>query len=198
MNVNVDLSKAGALLTQGLGELRVMQQAFRERGTNRFARAVVLGVLSAFGSYYLVYAPPAKKSAQMARKIEAARLTAEHADSYKAQRDRLRAVFVRLPKPQEAEGWLQDQLVTTLKAENITPDSIAPPEKLEKEGLVSQTMDVQMTVRFGDLVNWLNRVEQSTPTVHVASLQIDKTEFLGINQVRALTGTVIPKVESLR
>lgn len=197
--MKIDMALVGGFVHQLIGEIRAMQAAFREKGTNRFARCVVLGTLVVLGAYQLIYAPPEKKSRNIRREIQTAKLTAEYADTYKTQRDRLREIFAVLPDYKDRDGWLQDRLVESLKAENITPDSIAPPETMEINGLYSQTIEVAMTLRFSELVGWLNRIEQHKPLIHVSNLAIDKTaENIGFVQVRCTVGTTIPMPESVR
>ncbi len=174
-------------------EILVVQAAFREKGLRRFLRPIAIGAGSVALCYAALYSPPAKKMASLQKRIETARRTAQHADQYKALRDRLNQVYAQLPALRQRQSWLADALIDTMKARGIIADSISPPEEDERSGLVFQRIQVATQLRFQDLMAWLARIEETKPLLHVNNLEVGKRPLpLGRNNVTVGLSTIVP------
>jgi type II secretory pathway component PulM len=174
-------------------ELAFVQTTIKDKGANRFARPLVLGGALIFSSYWFIYSPPIKKLAGLDRKLNTARATAEFADQYKEVRERLYALYGLLPAPSDPS--LTEAIVDSLKTQNIMADSLQPPVVTDSAGLLFQSVNVTMTLKFSELTAWLLRIEAAKPLLHVSRISIKKKQdALGKSEVTAVLTTVVPTV----
>ena len=174
-------------------EVQIIQAVMREKGTQRFARPMVIGLMMIILAYAGIYAPPAKKMAALQRRIFQAKRTAEFADSYTGMRDKLFSVYAIMPPVKDRESWLTGALVETMKSETIIADSIGTPEEDERSGLVFQRVTVSAELGFSQLMSWLRSIEAKKPLLHVSTIELTKrSQPLGHNGVNLNISTVVP------
>ncbi len=192
MRVQFDLNRLVNALQE---EARLISFTLKDKGTARFTKAVGISAAVVAAAHFFVYTPPLKKLAKLDKKLAEAQATAQYADAYKELRERLKAIYSRLPDEKDRGQWLHSTVVETLRAEGLIADSIQPPSESEQSGLVFQTLSVQLTARFPDLVRWLARIEGTKPMIHVASLSVaKKSGHPDQTDAAVVLSTVIPKV----
>lgn len=174
-------------------ELAFVQTTIKDKGADRFARPLLLGGALVFFSYWFIYSPSIKKLAGLDRKLNTARATGEFADQYKEVRERLYALYGLLPGPSDPS--LTEAIVDSLKTQNIMADSLQPPVVTDSAGLLFQSVNVTMTLKFSELTAWLLRIEAAKPLLHVSRISIKKKQdALGKSEVTAVLTTVVPTV----
>ena len=166
----------------------------KEKGANRFAKALILALLMVGLSYMGVYAPPKKKLGMLAREIAKRKSMSEYGAQYKDLRDQLAGIYSNLPALKEREQWLSQATIESLRAESLTPESFRPVTENEATGLVFQSTSVQISFKFHEFFSWLVRLERSKPLMHVQSIEIAKIggDRIGVNQTSCEIVTVIP------
>jgi type II secretory pathway component PulM len=175
-------------------ELEMVMATVKEKGSKRFGKAFGIAGIMVFLAYAGVYAPPKKKAARLQSEIDAARKLSEFGARYKDLRDQLAAIYVQLPDTKDREMFLSNAVIDSLKAEGLAPETFAPVREQEAAGLVFQTSNIAMPVRFGEFYSWLVRLETAKPLMHLQNVELSKkTDLLGINTATAEIGTVIPK-----
>lgn len=173
-------------------EIKLVSATMKDRGANRFGRAIALALVMVLFSYALVYKPPAKKILALQRKVAEAQSTAQFAEQYKDLRLRLLSAYAQLPPMKGRDQWLTNTVVESMRSENIFADSIQPPSEADQSGLVFQKVDVTVALKFAEAVSWLNRLENTKPFLHVSSFALSKRpESLGTNGVNCGIATVI-------
>lgn len=192
MKIQFDLNRVVNALQE---EARLVSFTLKDKGTARFTKAVGIAVAMVAASHFFVYTPPVKKLARLDKKLAEAQATAQYADAYKEMRERLNALYSRLPAEKDRSQWLHATVVESLRAEGLIADSILPPSESEQSGLVFQSVSVQLTTRFPDLMRWLARIEGTKPMIHVASLSVAKKSGQpDQTDAAVILSTVIPKV----
>lgn len=179
-------------------EVQIVSQTLREKGSKRFEKPIVLGVVLVLASYYLLYAPPQKKLDVLQGRIDAAKALHQNADNYTVSRDRLRAAYSILPKMKDKDHFLVEAVLETLRAEGLTSDSIQPPDENKDANLDYQQIKVSAQMKFPELVGWLARIEASKPFLHISSVDIAKSKRLGYCEVQAGVATIVPEKDLTR
>jgi len=174
-------------------EINIVSATFREKGANRFGRALALGLSLPCAAYLLAYAPANRKLSSLDSVLAMARTTAERADTYKELKDRLSAVYTQLPPPKDRGNWLSDTVKEALRSEGIVPTQFKPPQEEESSGVVVQNLSIVMSVKFAEMMSFLARLEATKPLVQVTSLDLSKKEEpqLGRNDVNCSVSTII-------
>lgn len=192
--MKLDTALLGRLLNVLQDEARLVSYTFRERGTNRFVRPIVLGAFCVGVCYTYLYVPPVKKMKRLDKAVAAAKVASIHADRYKAMRERLLAVYAELPAREQRATWLTDTVVESMKAENLTSDSIQPPDETMQSHFISQKVTVTSRLKFAEIFSWLYRLEGVKPQVQLSSLEVIKgSSEIGINQVACGIMVAIPE-----
>jgi len=173
------------------GEISFVNSTIKDKGSQRFGRAIALAAILVLGAYVLVYAPPAKELAQLQRRLETAKATHKFAEEYKNIRVRLYRIYAVLPRPNQQS--LTANIVDACKLEGIIPDSLDPPQEQEAAGLAIQSVTVRMTESFDKVLAWLLRLEHHQPMLHISSLEMRK-KGLGRVETTAVITTITPKV----
>ena len=182
------------ILTVVKAEADIIVNTLRDKGAKRFANVIALaGVLLAL-AYFGVYKPPQDKILRLARDIEKTRAMFEAGAQYRELRDQLAAAYAALPSMPERDQWLASALIESLRAENLTPDTIRPVSETEASGLIFQSSTIQLTIQFSEFHRWLIRLERAKPLMHVFVVDMTKKlEPLGANTITCEVMTVIPK-----
>lgn len=192
--MRLDPAALGALLESLQGEIQMVSSTFREKGTNRFVRPVVLGAFIVGVSYAYVYSPPLKKMKKLDKTITAAKATSIHADRYKEMRERLLNIYAQLPSREGRATWLTDTVVESMKAENVISDSIQPPDETRQSRFIAQKVTVTARLKFSEVFAWLYRLEAVKPQLQLSTLEINKSvEEIGLNQVICGVSVAIPE-----
>lgn len=175
-------------------ELEMVMATVKEKGGKRFGKAFAIAGIMVFLAYAGVYAPPKKKAARLQSEIDAARKLSDFGTRYKDLRDQLGAIYAQLPDTKDREMFLSNAVIDSLKAEGLAPETFQPVREQEAAGLVFQTSNIAMPVRFGEFYSWMVRLETAKPLMHLQNVELTKkTDLVGINTVTAEIGTVIPK-----
>jgi type II secretory pathway component PulM len=175
-------------------EWSIASSTLKEKGAERFGRTFALGIMAIVISYYMIFLPPQKKLSGLQRRIDAAKATADYADQYKGLHDQLNSLYTILPPASAREQrWLTNAVLDSMKAEGIISDSVVPPEEVLDQGFAVQKQSISTSLKFSELVSWLNRLETNKPLMHVDSLSLmKKPDPVGTNSVNCEIGTVIP------
>lgn len=192
--MKLDAALLGGLLNLLTEEGQLVFSSFRERGTNRFARPIILGAFFIGICYTYLYLPPLKKMKKLDKTMAAAKATSVHADRYKAMRERLLAIYAELPAQEQRATWLTDTVVESMKAGNLTSDSIQPPDETRQSHFISQKVTVVARLSFAEVFSWFYRLEGVKPQVQLSNLEVTKgSEEIGSNQVACGIMVAIPE-----
>ena len=187
----IDISVYTAAITD---EINVVVGAFKEKGAKRFGRALGGAAFLVFASYVGVYLPPQQKSARLQFEINHAKQLADYAAQFKDLRDQLNWAYAGLPSLKDREQWLSNSVRDSLLVGGLEPENFTPVKENELNGLVFQTSSVILTVRFSEFFDWLLRVENAKPLMHMNSIELNKkAERNGYNLATCDISTAIPK-----
>jgi hypothetical protein len=186
-----DLKSYGEAISN---ELTVVIGALKEKGTKRFGRVLSQAAVLVIGAYVGVYLPPQTKSARLQSEIDNAKTMADYGDRFKALRDQVNSAYAGLPSLADREQWLSNSVRDSLLVGGLVPENFTPVKENELNGLVFQTSTVSLTLRFSEFFDWLLRVENAKPLMHMNSVEFSKkTEKIGYNFATCDISTVIPK-----
>ena len=175
-------------------EIDMVLATLRDKGVKRFGKAFGLGAAFIGAAYYLVYMPPQSKISRLQREIDAARAMSESGVAYQDLRNVLAGSYGTLPLLKDQQQWLNNAMIDSLRADNLTPESFRPVVETESSGIIFQSSTVQLTLKFNDIYAWLLRLESANPLMHVGILEVSKKqEMLGLNSVSCSVMTAIPK-----
>ncbi len=175
-------------------EIRTVVGTLKEKGAKRFGRAFGVAGFLVAAAYFGVYLPPQKKSARLQSEIDRAKALADEGAKYKALRDQVNAASAGLPSPSDREQWLSNSVRNSLLAGGLEPENFTPVKESEANGLVFQTSSVALTLRFSEFFDWLLRVENAKPFMHMDSVElVKKSDKIGYNMATFTISTVIPK-----
>lgn len=175
-------------------EIEIVAGTLREKGAKRFQRALVVAGFLVFAAYMGVYAPPQKKAARLQSEINHAKQMAEYGEQYKNIRDQLALAYARLPSMNEREQWLSNAVRDSLNIAHLVTEDFRPVREQELNGLVFQSSEVALPMKFSELYDWILRLESARPMMHIQSVSVaKKTEEIGKNAVACEVATVIPK-----
>ena len=175
-------------------EVSVVVGALKEKGVKRFGRALGGAVFFAFAAYVGVYLPPQKKSARLQSEIDHAKMLADYGAQFKDLRDQLNWAYAGLPSLTDREQWLSNSLRDSLLVGGLEPENFAPVTEREVNGLIFQNSTVSLTLKFSEFFDWLLRVENAKPLMHMNSIDLSKKATrISYNSATFSISTVIPK-----
>ncbi len=175
-------------------ELRTVVGTLKEKGAKRFARVLGVAGFLVAAAYFGVYLPPQKKSARLQSEIDRAKTLADDGAKYKALRDQVNGACAGLPSPTDREQWLSNSVRNSLLVGRLEPENFTPVKESEANGLIFQTSSVALTLRFSEFFDWLLRVENAKPFMHMDSVELaKKSDKIGYNMATFTISTVIPK-----
>ena len=175
-------------------EINIVAGALKEKGLKRFGRAAGGAAFLVFAAYAGVYLPPQKKSARLQSEIDKAKMMASYGSRFKDLRERVNAAYAGLPSLADRDQWLSNSVRDSLLVGGLEPENFTPVRENEMNGLVFQTSSVVLTVRFPEFFDWLLRVENAKPLMHMNSVELNKrTDRVGYNITSCDLATVIPK-----
>jgi hypothetical protein len=175
-------------------EISTVVRTVKEKGGKRFGRAFVIAGSAVFAAYFMVYAPPQKRSARLQDEINQASLLAQYGAQYDSTLSQLNAAYARLPTMKDRDQWLFNSVRDSLDAGNLVTESFKPVKEVELQGLIYQVCDVSMSLRFSDFYDWLLRLESARPLMQLQMLDLTKEDDpLGYNEAACQIATVIPK-----
>jgi type II secretory pathway component PulM len=186
-----DVKKAAEAVIE---EASIVIGTLKEKGAKRFGRtlAVAGGVVA--GAYVLVYLPPQQKSARLQAEIDRAKMMSEYGGKFKDLRDQVNLAYAGLPALSDREQWLSNSVRDSLLVGGLDPENFTPVREQELNGLIFQLSTVSLTLRFSEFYDWLLRVENAKPLMHVQSVTLSKIGTkLGYNAATCDISTVIPK-----
>jgi hypothetical protein len=180
-------------------EAEILVGTLRERGAQRFGRAFGAAGFMIFAAFMLVFRPAQTKSDRLDAEINRARTLYENAEKYKEMRDQLQGAYARLPTEKDRAQWLFNSVHESLEKSGLVTENIRSVQEQEVSGLVYQSLGVALNVRFPDFYDWLLRVENARPAMHLQTVDISKKNSIinelsiGYNETSCTIGTVIPK-----
>ena len=175
-------------------EITVVIGALKEKGTKRFGRAMGVAGALVVAVYVGVYMPPQQKSARLQSEIDHAKMLVDYGDRFKELRDQVNKAYAGLPSLTDREQWLSNSVRDSLLVGGLEPENFTPVKELEVNGLIFQTSSVALTLRFSEFFDWLLRVENAKPLMHMNSVEfVKKPERIGYNAATCDISTVIPK-----
>lgn len=175
-------------------EINIVVGTLKEKGAERFGRAIGGAVFIVFAAYVGIYMPPQKKSARLQAQIDHAKQLADYGVQFKDLRDQLNGAYNGMPALTDREQWLSNSVRDSLLVGGLEPENFTPVKESELNGLVFQTASVAMTVRFSEFFDWVLRVENAKPLMHVNSIDlVKKADKIGYNAATCDISTVIPK-----
>lgn len=188
---NIDLKPLG---DAAKAELELVFSTVKEKGGKRFGKPFAIAGILIFAIYAGLYAPIKKKKSRLQAEIDAARELSEYGTRYKDLRDQLAACYALLPQLKDREMFLSNAVIDSLKAESLTPETFQPVRDQEQAGLIFQSSNISMPVKFTDFYAWVVRLESAKPLMHLQNAELSKkTDNVGTNSVNAEITTVIPK-----
>ncbi|MFI5360453.1 MAG: hypothetical protein ACHQ49_00675 [Elusimicrobiota bacterium] len=174
-------------------EIRVVVGTLRDKGVKRFGRAIGGAVFFAFAAYVGVYIPPQRKSARLQSEISRAKLLVENCDKFKELREQSDAAAAGLPQLTDREEWLSNSVRDSLLVGGLEPENFTQVKENIVDGLVFQTSSISLTLRFPEFFDWLLRVENARPLMHMNGMDLTKKGGrIGYNLATADVSTVIP------
>jgi type II secretory pathway component PulM len=188
---NIDLNLYVSAVTE---EINIVIGTLKEKGTERFGRALGGAIFLVFAAYVGVYLPPQKKSARLQAQIDHAKQLADYGSQFKDLRDQLNGAYNGLPALNDREQWLSNSVRDSLLVGGLEPESFTPVKEVELSGLVFQTSSVVLTLRFSEFYDWLLRIENAKPLMHMNSVDlVKKSDKIGYNSATCDISTVIPQ-----
>lgn len=174
-------------------EISIVAVTLKEKGAERFARALGGALFLVFTAYAGIYMPPQKKSARLQAQIDHAKMLADYGAQFKDLRDQLNGAYNGLPALNDREQWLANSVRDSLLVGGLEPENFAPVKESELNGLVFQSSSVTLTLRFSEFFDWLLRVENAKPLMHMNSVDlVKKADKIGFNAATCEISTVIP------
>lgn len=193
MAAQITADDAQRLLRTVGAELTVLRDALRERGAKYFMRPLAMSGVMVFASYYYVYAPPLAKAKGVAEELATAKATSQYAEEYQNLQARLSGLYTRLPRTQDPQGWILNEVRKTLREENIVPLSISPPSDMLKGEYRFITIEVQCQGNYSQVASWISRLERNPALLFVHTLNLRKdAQPIGSNSVDVKITTVVP------
>ena len=173
-------------------EIRSVFGTLKDKGANRFGRALALSLALPFAAYLLIYTPAMRKLAHLDDELSRARLMARQADDYNQVKNRLLVAYSKLPLPKDRANWLSDTVKEALRSENIVASQLPAPSEEDVHGIVTQNLSIGMNLKFSELMALLTRLEASKPLIHISRVELTKNSTpLGNNTVNCVFSTVI-------
>lgn len=176
-----------------LEEVTFVVGSIRARGIKHYAKAVALGIAMVFVSKKFVYQSAQDKMGAIGSQLDAARATAQYADTYKELDQNLRTYATRLPPALKPEIWFFDTVRDSMKAEGLVALSISPVAVRDSKEFKYLSITLSFSARYSELGSWIARVEGSRKLLHVVSLSAVKGKDIGVNDVQAVVSTLVPK-----
>ncbi|HEX4048510.1 MAG TPA: hypothetical protein VH309_11775 [Elusimicrobiota bacterium] len=175
-------------------EVSIVVGTLKEKGGKRFGRALAGAGFLVFAAYAGIYMPPQKKSALLQAQIDKAKMLADYGAKFKDLRDQVNLAYAGLPSLNDREQWLSNSVRDSLLVGGLEPENFTPVQEKEVNGLIFQTSTVVLTLRFSEFYDWLLRVENAKPLMHMNSVQLSKKKSqIGFNAATCDISTVIPK-----
>lgn len=187
--VKIDLNHVAGKIQD---EIRTISSTIKDKGRERFSRALLVALAVPCAIYFGVYARARKQLAGVAGQLQVARDTAKHLDTYKDLKNRLDYSYALLPQPKDRANFLSETVKEALRSEGIVATDFQPPSDIDVPGGVIQNLNIKMRVKFPELMALLVRLEANKPLIYVNTLDIAKlNEPIGLNEVSCGLSTVI-------
>ena len=184
---------ANVYVAAAMEEINTVIGTLKEKGAERFGRAIGGAIFFVAAAYILIYLPPQKKAAALQAQIDHAKQMADYGTQFKDLRDQLNGAYNGLPALTDREQWLSNSVRDSLLAGGLEPENFTPVKESELNGLIFQTSSVALTLRFSDFYDWLLRIENAKPLMHMNSIDlVKKADHLGFNGATCDITTVIP------
>ena len=175
-------------------EINIVLGTLKEKGAERFGRAIGGALFLVFAAYVGIYMPPQKKSARLQSQIDRAKQLADYGSQFKDIRDQLNGAYNGLPALNDRDQWLSNSVRDSLLVGGLEPENFTPVKENELNGLVFQISSVALTLRFSEFYDWVLRIENAKPLMHMNSVDlVKKTDRIGYNAATCDIATVIPK-----
>ncbi len=185
----------GKKIVEAVGEeVSIVAGTLKEKGAKRFGRALGAAAGVVLGAYVLVYLPPQQKSERLQADIDKAKMLANYGAQFKDLRDQVNLAYAGLPALADREQWLSNSVRDSLLVGGLDPENFTPVKEQEINGLIYQISTVSLTLKFSEFYDWLLRVENAKPLMHVQAIAITKSNTrFGYNSATCDVSTVIPK-----
>ena len=179
------------------GKIRHLQRDFgdtifvlKNKGLKYFQRVWLAAFLIIFIPYKFFYQSMDNEIASLEMRIKTARAANKYAKTYNDAMENLLIVERRLPPASKGTGWLSDISISSLKEENITPDSVSSVHQVRSGKLVKESISVDFQAKFPEIFSWIYKIEHDRYLIHIDSLQIKK-KGLDENKVHCTLSTLI-------
>jgi hypothetical protein len=176
-------------------EVSIVVSTLKEKGPKRFGRALGGAAGVVIGAYLLIYVPPQKKSEALQSQIDQAKMMANYGTQFKDLRDQVNGAYAGLPSLTDREQWLSNSVRDSLLVGGLEPENFTPVKETDLNGLIFQTSSVALTLRFSEFFDWLLRIENAKPLMHMNTVTLTKkSDKIGFNTATCDITTVIPKM----
>ena len=162
----------------------------QNKGLKYFQRVWLAAFLIIFVPYKFFYQSMGNEVSSLEMRIKTARAANKYAKTYNDAMENLLVVERRLPPASKGTGWLSDISISSLKDENITPDSVSSVHQVPSGKLIKESISVDFEAKFPEIFTWLYKIEHNRYLIHVDSLQIKK-KGLDENRVHCTLSTLI-------
>jgi hypothetical protein len=187
---NIDLNAYVAVISE---EVSIVVGTLKEKGAKRFGRALGGAAFFVFAAYMGLYMPPQRKSALLQAQIDKAKEMADYGMKFKDLRDQVNGAYAGLPSLADREQWLSNSVRDSLLIGSLEPENFTPVTESEINGLIFQTSSITLTLRFSEFFDWLLRLENAKPLMHMSSVDLMKIgDRIGYNKATCVVSTVIP------
>lgn len=175
------------------GELQVTRDALKDRGAKFFMRPLGMAGVLVFVAYNYVYLPPIARQKSVAAELSAAQATSQFSEEYQNLKSRLSGLYTKLPRTQDPQGWILNEVRKTLRESGIVPLSISPPNEMAKPEYRFVTIEVRFQASYDQIANWISRLERNPSLLFVREMALAKDpDPIGSNTVNASITTVVP------
>ncbi|TBR22316.1 hypothetical protein EPO15_08315 [bacterium] len=193
MAANITAADAQRLAKSALAEVTVLREALRDRGAKFFGRPLGMAAAIAFAAYYYIYLPPLTNAKKVSDELATAKATSQYAEEYQNLQSRLSGLYTKLPRTQDPQGWILNEVRKTLREESIVPLSISPPNDLVKGEYRFITIEVRCQGNYPQIASWISRLERNPALLFVRDLTLRKdADPIGSNTVDVAITTVVP------
>lgn len=192
-NVNITAADAQRWLKSAMAEVTVLKDALRDRGAKFFSRPLGMAGFVVFAAYYYVYLPPLSTAKRVSDELATAKATSQYAEEFQNLQSRLSGLYTKLPRTQDPQGWILNEVRKTLREESIVPLSISPPNDTVKGEYRFITIEVRCQGNYPQIASWISRLERNPALLFVRDLTLRKdADPIGSNTVDVAITTVVP------
>lgn len=190
------------LLAWGREEVVGVVGVIQEKGLFYYQKPLLFSGLAILAIHLFLYKPTVAKLEDLHRRIGDEKVKASYAEKHKSLQMQMLDHYSRMPKPSEREGWLFRQVLQSANKQNIILDSIGAQVEVGKKDYWVLSVPITVKLKFAQLGQWIQGLEDHKPAMFVTSLIVRKVEpagktakevSFGVHRVSMEITTLVPK-----